>query len=124
MEALEVNLTELFYGKFEPPEAIRTITHKVGLTGGARYQPSKKIDKSSLPPEQRLPKSAKQILSFVKCQTKPVSAAETEKRTPWTRNHCNIILCSLWKEGLLSRYKMKGDGTSWYMYSYKPKAND
>lgn len=119
METLEVNLTELFFGKFEPPPVARTIRHKLGFVGEKPYVPTQKELRQNQPKEKRIPKSMRNILEVMKCQTKPISAAEMEQKTPWTRNHCNIILCQLFKEGLLTRYKVKGVGTRWYMYSYK-----
>lgn len=122
MEALEVNLTELLFGKFEPPVSHLSVRHRIGFSECARYVPTLpqgRPSKKDLPIESRLPPSAKRIMEIMKQQVKPISAIGMEKKTPWTRNHCNMIMGTLFKEGLLTRFKVKGNGTSHFMYSVK-----
>lgn len=116
-----MNLTELFYGTFVPPPVTKTRRHNFGLTGGARYIPpaprlSQRFD---LPPEERLEGSYKKIYAILKAQKKPICSADMEKKVPWTRNHCSIILMGLWKRGMATRYKVIKNGTAVYMYSAK-----
>lgn len=116
-----MNLTELFYGKFKPPKIDKSRVHKIGLAGGHRYVPPKKIppEIDTRPPEERLSKSVKQIFNILKQQTKPISAADMEAKTVWTRNHCNIVLCKLFKLGLAVRTKKTKPGTRYYLYEAK-----
>lgn len=116
-----MNLTEIFFGTFVPPVASKVRRHNFGLTGGARYEPpvtplSKRFD---LPPEQRLAGSYKKIYAVLKAQKKPLNSAEMEKKVPWSRNHCSIIMMELCKRGLATRYKTIVKGTAVYMYSAK-----
>lgn len=116
-----MNLTELFYGTFVPPAVTKTRRHFFGLTGGARYQPpaSRLSQCTDLPPEKRLEGSYKKIYAVLKCQKNPICSVAMEKKTPWTRNHCSIILMNLWKRGLADRFKITRNGTAVYMYSAK-----
>lgn len=116
-----MNLTELFYGKFVPPLNDKSRVHKIGLSGGVRYIPPKKVpvELDTRPPEERLSKSIRQIYDLLKRQTKPISAADMEAKTVWTRNHCNIVLCKLFKLGLATRTKMTKPGTRYYLYQAK-----
>lgn len=59
--------------------------------------------------------SQKTILKLVN-KGKPVTAASASLITKWGRNHCSLILTRLHKEGLVRRYKDKGNGTRWYVY--------
>lgn len=45
-----------------------------------------------------------------------VTGDSAAKKTCWTRNHCSMILTSLYKKGLVKRYKESGNGTRWYVY--------
>lgn len=48
-----------------------------------------------------------------------VTGDSAAKKTNWTRNHCSMILTSLHKKGLVSRYKESAKGTRWYVYKQK-----
>lgn len=65
-----------------------------------------------------LNESQKTILRIVERggQVTGVSAASYTK---WTRNHCSMILTSLFKLGLIKRYKVNGSGTRWFVYVKK-----
>lgn len=116
-----MNLTELFYGVFVPPTEYKTRRHNFGLTGGSGYVPPKKklSERTDLPPEERLAGSYKKIYAVVKAQKKPICSADMEKKVPWSRNHCSIILMGLWKRKMISRYKVTRQGTAVYMYFIK-----
>ena len=116
-----MNLTELLFGKFVPPVTTSGFVHRIGFAGSSPYVPTYRERKQRLPKEKQITESAQKIYKILTQQTKPISAAEMEKKTPWTRNHCNMIMCQLFKEGLATRYKEKGAGTRWYMYSAKIK---
>ena len=117
----KMTLTEIMFGTFVPPKSTNVIRHNFGLTGGARYEPPVKplSQRYDLPPEKRLAGSYKKIYSVLKAQTKPICSAQMEKKVPWSRNHCSIIMMELCKRGLATRYKTINNGTAIYMYSAK-----
>jgi len=121
LETSKINLTELFYGKFVPPVNHVSRVHKIGLSGGHRYIPPKKIpvEIDTRPPEERLSKSVKEIWKLLKFQKKPISALEMASKTGWTGNHCNIVLCKLFKLGIATRQKRTKPGTRYYVYEAK-----
>ena len=116
-----MNLTELFYGTFVPPPVTKTRRHNFGLTGGSGYVPPKPklSERKDLTAEQKLLGSYKKIFAVLKNQKKPMCSAEMEKKVPWTRNHCSIIMLGLWKRGMATRFKVIRNGTAVYMYSAK-----
>lgn len=113
-------LISILFGEFEPPQNIvRTIRHNFGLTGGNRYIPPARPKRSEMSPIDRLTDSGKKILTILRQQQRPISAADMEKKTPWTRNHCNMIMGSLFRDGLLTRKKVRENGTYCFYYSVK-----
>lgn len=48
---------------------------------------------------------------------KPITAATASRETRWTSNHCSMTLTALFKKGLVSRHKDKGNNTRWYVYT-------
>lgn len=126
MEALEVKkfdcktLATILFGAFETPQnVVRTVRHNFGLAGSPRYVPPARPRRSELSPIDRLTDSGKKILTILRQQQRPISAADMEKKTPWTRNHCNMIMGSLFRDGLLTRKKVRENGTYCFYYSVK-----
>lgn len=122
----KMNLTEMFYGKFVPPLAINIRKHKVGLLGGAPYVPPKKVQKiiEAKSSKDLLTPAAKKMLKILRQQVDYISCCEMEKKCGYTRNHCNIILCSLYKAGFATRMKKTKPGTRYYVYKAKEQEND
>jgi hypothetical protein len=121
-----MNLTELFYGKFVPPTVAKVRKHKVGLLDGNRYKPPKKVQKimQAKSPEDLLTPAAKKMLKILRQQKDYISCLDMELKCGYTRNHCNIILCSLYKAGFASRIKKTKPGTRYYIYKAKEQEND
>ena len=119
METSEMTLQEILFGKFVPPVPVNVRRNLFGLSGGRRYIPPAKPRRSELPPAERLTESGKKILTLLRQQTRPVSAADMEKKTPWTKNHCNMIMGSLFRDGLLERKKVRENGTYCFYYTVK-----
>jgi len=115
-----MNLTEMFYGTFVPPENAASRVHRIGFSNGTRYEPPKKraYDPKS-PVHERLPSSAKILFQMMKKQTDYVSALQIYKKTKWTKNHCSIIMAELFKHGMLERYKIRQNKTQIYVYKVK-----
>ena len=109
-----VSLQELFYGKWTPPESYSTRSHRIGLHSMYRYEPPKPRPKIKPKPRE----SENKILEIMKATKKPFSPMDMEKKTPWTRNHCGIIMSSLYKQGFLKRRKVALGNTRHYVYEY------
>lgn len=103
------------------PNVPASYTHRIGFSNGtARYTPPpKKEPKTFSGSPDDLNGSHKKVYQVMKAQTKPISAVDMEKKTPWSRNHCNIIMAALTKKGLLTRQKARFNGTNIYFYSIK-----
>ena len=70
------------------------------------------------PQKDELSFSEREILNLMNTN-KEMTGVIAATMTDWTRNHCSMILTSLWKKGLLARRKEKGNHTRWYVYSKK-----
>jgi hypothetical protein len=106
------------------PNAPATYTHRIGFSNGnIRYEPPKKrVYKTFSSSPDELEGSQKTVYKVMKAQVKAISAVDMEKKTPWSRNHCNIILAALTKKGLLTREKKRFNGTNIYFYKIKEEA--
>lgn len=114
-----MNLTEMFYGKFVPPQSMGTITHKAGFSGMPKYIPLKYPrgldDNRSF--EDKLSMAGKKVLSILRAQTKPITGEQMAAKTPFTRNYCSQIMSTFVKEGLAKRIKIKKPNTRLYAYT-------
>lgn len=116
MITMQPALQEILFGAFIPPQEFDTRTHKFGFVGEPRYvdkKPGSTRDKTGLNNSER-----KVFAAAARC-AKPVSAAHVAKKVKMTRNHCGMVLGQLFKMGLLTRYKVRENGTGLYMYSVK-----
>ena len=112
----DMSLQDILFGTWTPPEVSKTTTHRIGMCGGNRYEPSKsRVYKT----EDGLNASEFQILETMKKYIKHVSAPEIAKMVEMTNSHCGMTLCSLFKKGYLKRYKARANGT--YKFFYKLK---
>ena len=110
----------MFYGTFVPPENAASRIHRIGLTGGTRYEPPKKwAYDPTRPVHESLPPSADVLFNLLKKQKDYVSALEIYRKTKWTKNHCSIIMAELFKHGLLERFKARRNKTQIYLYKVK-----
>lgn len=101
------------------PDAPVSYSNRVGLNGSnCRYIAPKKPVK----PENKeinannATMSESVVLKIINKSDKPISANEMAKKTKWTRNHCSILMGSLFKKGKIRRLKEYGHGTRWYIY--------
>jgi len=114
-----MELIELFYGKFVPPKSTRTITHKIGFHSIPRYvAPPPRVHKPKCPPESEI-----MLINIMKKLTKPMTPMEICQKTPWTRNHCGMLLCKLFKDGLLKRQKIIVKQSRTFLYSWNGEKN-
>lgn len=117
-----MNLLEILYGTFVPPESKGTQIHRAGFSSEHRYTPPKKREYVTAKDEKdpnKLTGSKLLIYKIIKNQVKPVAANVVEKKTKFTRNHCSIILAELHKMGMLDRKKIHANGTRYYVYEVK-----
>ena len=117
-----MNLTEMFYGKFELPPVVATRVHKLGFSGEPRHIPLVVRERCEMSFEEKLSKAAKQVLSLLRMQVKPITGDEMSKKTPYTRNYCSALMSTFVKEGLATRVKIKKPNTK--LYAYKAVKND
>jgi hypothetical protein len=109
-----VLLQDILFGSFVPPTATKSRVHRIGFDSITRYKPpTVRIYKT-----EKITNSEKRILEIMKRSKKPMFPLEMEKKTPWTRNHCNIVMASLVKKGLLRRHKMMHEARMTYVYAY------
>ena len=110
-----MQLQELLFGKWTPPVVTNTRTHKIGFHAIPRYvAPPPRLNKPKVQPESEV-----MLENIMKKLTKPMTPMDICLLTPWTRNHCGILLCKLWKLGKLKREKTIIKQSRTYLYSYK-----
>lgn len=113
-------LQEILFGTFVPP-AVKSRVFKVGFASCERYVPPKvreyKRQEANKP--DTLVGSNKRVYDIVKRCKVPVTANDIEKKAHYTRNHCSIVLASLFKLGLLTRKKVHSNGTRYFLYQVK-----
>lgn len=112
-----MTLQEILYGTWMPPEqTAQRITHRIGLTGGARYQePTKRIYKSP----DGLGKTEAKIYEELKRHTKALSANALAELLGISRENCSIVLTALHKKGYTSRGKIEEGSVRYYVYLAK-----
>ena len=112
-----MTLQEILFGKWTPPEqTANRITHRVGLCGGNRYEPV--VDKRT----QRVEGMNRAQLAMydrLKHQIREVSAVDMAKKLKITTNHAGILLGELFKLGKVTRRRVAGNGTRYFMYTAK-----
>lgn len=109
-----VLLQDILFGSFQPPKASKSRVHRIGFASITRYKPpTVRIYKTD-----KITNSEKRILEIMKRCKKPMFPIEMEKKTPWTRNHCNIVMASLVKKGLIRRHKAMFESRMTYVYAY------
>lgn len=110
-------LQEILFGTFEPPENAKSRIHKIGLSGGRPYIPP--VPRPSSLDKDGLGATEKVVLKALQKKHKTLSSAELSKIVRMTRNHCSIILNSLFQKGLVTRYKVSQNSTRFFMYELK-----
>ena len=111
-------LQVMFYGQFVKPPVVETRVHRIGFASHKPYippvikaRPQKSKDEMNL--------SEKRMFSFLKKQAEPISSFDIAPKLGMTRNHCGILLTSLFRRGLLVRTKATKSNTRFYMYKVK-----
>jgi hypothetical protein len=108
-----VQLQEVLFGTFVPPEGAKSRVHRIGFSSKFGYKP----------PPVRVYKRAemldshKKIIAVLKKLGKPSTPAEVSVKTIWTRNRCSILLCEMFKSGKLKRTKIIVGNSRTYLYS-------
>ncbi len=116
----KMTLTEMFYGTFVPPVASNVYTHRIGFSNGEPYAPPpKRVYDPRRPVQETFSPAAKQVYKLLEGQTEYMSAVQVEKKTKLTRNYCSVILATMFKEGLLTRIKVRRNKTQIYVYKVK-----
>ena len=109
-------LENILFGTWTPPEVTKTRTHRIGMSGGNRYEaPNKRIYKT----QDGLKPSEYKVYQLMLKFCRHVSAPDIAEMVGMTNSHCGMTLCSLYKMKLLKRYKVRKNGTSMYMYCLK-----
>ena len=115
-----MNLQEILFGTFVPPEA-PSRTHRIGFASNHRYVPPKpKV--CNIPQRDKTNPGQARVLKAVQQATKPVTSVDVSEVTKMTRNHCGILLGQLFKEGLVKRVKCTKGSTRFYKYTAKESA--
>lgn len=110
-------LQEILFGAFVPPTVIDTRRHQFGLVGFPRYVPPAKTNRN----KNGLNDSEQKVLDALNKIGRPVSAATMTGLVKMTRSHCGMVLCSLFKMGLLTRNKARENGMLMYVYNVKSR---
>ena len=113
-------LEQILFGSFVPPASSMSRVHRIGFDSCLKYTtPRKKIIEKRVTCNN----SEKIILGIMKRSKKPMLPVDMEKRTAWTRNHCNIVMATLVKKGMLKRNKISLGNTRSYVYTYPGEKN-
>ena len=109
-----MQLQEVLFGTFVPPQGTKSRVHRIGFSSKFGYKP---------PPVREYKRaeileSHKKIIAILKKSDKPMTPAEVSVNTIWTRNRCSILLCEMFKKGILKRTKVIVGNSRTYLYSY------
>lgn len=97
-----MNLQSILIGTFTPPPVARSRIHRCGFEELPRYTGAKgrpEKDKNALNHSEKV--VLRELVKF----DRPASALEVGQNCRMNRNHCSIILQSLFKKGRLNRFK-------------------
>ena len=109
-----MQLQEVLFGSWTQPVESGSRIHRIGFNSIPRYiEPPKRIYK-----EKSKPASEIMLENIMKKLKEPMTPMQICVMTPWTRNHCGMLLCKLWKDGKLKRLKIKVDNSRTYLYSW------
>lgn len=111
-----MTLQEILFGTWMPPEHTNSKIHLVGISGGQRYKPV--IDKRTQKIEG-MNRAQNAMFERLKKQIREVSAADMGKKMKITTNHAGILLGELFKLGKVTRRRVSGNGTRFFMYKIK-----
>jgi len=111
-----MTLQEILFGTWTPPEHTSSKVHLVGLSGCQRYQPviDKRIQKI-----EGMNRAQYTMYERLKKQIREVSAVDMGKKMKITTNHAGILLGELFKLGKVTRRRVSGNGTRFFMYKVK-----
>lgn len=113
-------LQQILFGTWTPPQASRSMIHRIGFASESRYTPPKKVRiYHKVVSKETLMGSRKLIYDMIKRRNEYVSANDIGKKANYTRNHCSIICTSLFKLGLVERKLIRENGTRYYLYKVK-----
>ncbi len=113
-----MNLQEILYGTFVPPKPTSVRRYKVDISDGQRYEPPKPKTNSTRD-ASGLSQAERRVYAAIRAFSDYASAADISSKVKMTRNYCQIILASLFKLGMVTRYKTQRNGTRLYMYLAK-----
>ena len=115
-----MQLQDVLFGVWTPPEVTATRTHKIGFHAIPRYvAPPVKVHKPKGQPESEI-----MLEKIMKKLPEPMTPMDICLKTPWTRNHCGMLLCKLWKAGKLKRQKVIVQQSRTYLYSWCGEQNE
>lgn len=97
-----MNLQAIINGTFTPPPVIGSRIHRCGFDELPRYTGAKERPEKD---RNALNHSEKVVLRELIKFDRPSSAMEVGEKCRMNRNHCSIILQSLFKKGRLNRFK-------------------
>ena len=111
-----MTLQEILFGTFVPPESQGRITHRIGLSGGKSYEPTP--DKRMFR-QDGMNKAQFTMYERLKHQVREVTAVDMGKKLKITTNHAGILLGELFKLGKVTRKRVCGNGTRYFLYRIK-----
>lgn len=113
-------LQEILFGTFTPPQANRSMVHRIGFASEKRYTAPQKVRiYQKVVSKETLMGSRKRIYEMIKRAKDYISSNDLGKKANYTRNHCSIICTSLFKLGLVERKLIRENGTRYYLYKVK-----
>lgn len=113
-----MNLQQLLIGTFVPPPVVSSRLHSCGFASEPRYEPP--IER----PKRDTAAFNNQELAVLKVVTelgRHAAAHEIGEQLGLNRNHCSMILSSLFKKGVVLRFTKRIGSVKFYMYKAKPE---
>ena len=112
-----MTLQEILFGTFVPPENTKSKIHRIGFDHENQYTP--KVDGRKFQHSSGLNKAQLTMLERLKHQVREVTAVDMGKKLKITTNHAGILLGELFKLGKVTRKRVCGNGTRYFMYKVK-----
>ena len=108
----------MFYGTFVEPPIAKTHKYRIGFCSAPKYVPPVAIVKPPKDPN-KLTLSEESILKILQRSGKDTTPMEIAAKVKMTKNHCGMVMASLFKRGLLTRFKVSEGNVRYYKYKAK-----
>lgn len=119
MNCIEI-LMDMFYSRPMLPEGKGRV-HRSAFAGEPRFIETKKHERKRKDPDA-MTATEEKAYNILWRKQKPMTSVELAPLMKMTKNHCGILLTSLYRKGKLNRVQYKKPGTRYYRYTVKEES--